>query len=207
MLSRRVHDWCIAEHQLGLHMQVEAEVQFGGQTEMRLRLRDLKPGLLWVEAQKDSLLSGACPIVVLPAGHANLAAEVACLVSQPEEIARHAAQLSCSAAGGRRDCEELMHSDECCDSFLADLGLVLQRGVHSSSAASDLAHAWQCCVDERQESCGVSCCHSVSKVSLHLSLSLVFAMHTLYSCLALSALQAPHHCLRSQLHHQPGLLA
>ena len=201
-----MHEWCFAELQPGLHMQVEAEVQFGGQTEMRLRLHGVKPGLLWLEAQKGSLLSGACPVVVLPAGHANLAAEVACLVSQPEEVARHAAQLSLSAAGSSRDRENRMHSDECCDSFLADLGLVLQRGVHSSSAASDLAHAWQCCVDERQESCGVSCCHSVSKVSLHLSLSHVFAMNSFCSCFAPSTLQAPPHCLMSQLHHQPGLL-
>ena len=179
-------------------------MQFGGQTEMRLRLHGVKPGLLWLEAQKGSLLSGACPVIVLPAGHVNLAAEVARLVSQPEEVARHAAQLLWSAAGGRRDHEDRMHIDECCDSFLADLGLVLQQGVHSSSAAADLAHAWECCVDKRQESSAAFCCHSPIKVTV--VLAHVLAIHVAYCCLALSTLQAPYHRPRSQLHRRAGLL-
>ena len=139
-------------------MQVEAEARFGSQTELRLRVQSTKPGLLWLEAQQDSLLSTARPIVLLPVGHPKLAAEVAHLVSQPAELERHASQ-SQGGSSSKRHCGDQSSSEACCDDFLADLGLVLSQGTHSSSAAADLAHAWQCCVEERQESSsGCSSC-------------------------------------------------
>ena len=138
---------------------MEAEARFGAQTEVRLRLERTRPGLLWLEAQRDGLLSTARPIVMLPAGHANLASEVAHLVSQPAELAPHASQSAENESGSRGQCRDQTLSEACCDDFLADLGLVLSQGKHSSSAAADLAHAWQCCLEERQEnSSACSCC-------------------------------------------------
>ena len=153
-----------------MHAQVEAEVQFGAQTELRLRVHSAKPGLLWLEAQRGAVLSSPCPVILLPAGHDKLAAEVVRLVSRPAELARHAGQAPGPAElASRRYCEGCSWSDERCSDFLADLGLVLSKGTHSSSAAADLAHAWQCCVDGRQErSSGCSRCSSapVSKAFL-----------------------------------------
>lgn len=151
-----------------MHAQVEAEVQFGAQTELRLRVHSAKPGLLWLEAQRGAVLSRPCPVILLPAGHDKLAAEVVRLVSRPAELARHAGQAPGPAElANRRYCEGCSWSDERCNDFLADLGLVLSKGTHSSSAAADLAHAWQCCVDGRQErSSGCSRCSS-APVSKH----------------------------------------
>ncbi len=136
----------------GKHLQVEAEVQFGAQTELRLRVHSAKPGLLWLEAQRGAVLSSPCPVILLPAGHDKLAAEVVRLVSRPAELARHAGQAPEKAnLAARRYYEECSWSNEHCNDFLADLGLVLRKGTLSSSAAADLAHAWQCCIDGRQE--------------------------------------------------------
>lgn len=145
-----------------MHAQVEAEVQFGAQTELRLRVHTAKPGLLWLEAQRGAVLSTPCPIILLPAGHDKLAAEVVRLVSRPAELARHAGQAPKPANwAARRYCEGCSWSNERCNDFLADLGLVVSKGTHSSSAAADLAHAWQCCVDGQQErSSGCSHCSS-----------------------------------------------
>ena len=147
-------------------MQVEAEAPFGAQTELRLRVRSTKPGLLWLEVQKDALLSTARPIVLLPAGHSNLAAEVANLVSQPAELERHASLSAQKESNSRRHCGDLSWSEACCDDFLADLGLVLSQGTHSSSAAADLAHAWRCCLEERQESSSGCSCSAAATVRL-----------------------------------------
>ena len=142
-----------------MYLQVDAETQLGAQTELRVRVEASKPGLLWLEAHRGALLSTARPVIMLPAGHPNLAAEVARLVSQPSELAHHARHSSPSESDTRRHCGDGSWSDMGCDDFLADLGLVLSQGTHSSSASADLAHAWQCCVAGRQQSAsGCSCC-------------------------------------------------
>jgi len=146
-------------YRLDVCLQVEAEVQLGPQTELRVRVEASKPGLLWLEAHRGALLSTARPVIMLPAGHVNLAAEVARLVSQPAELARHASHSPPSESDSRRHCGEGSWGEMGCDDFLADLGLVLSQGTHSSSASADLAHAWQCCVAGRQQSAsGCSCC-------------------------------------------------
>ncbi len=147
---------------------MEAEARFGAQTELRLRVQSSKPGLLWLEAQRDGLLSTARPVVLLPAGHAKLAAEVAHLVSQPAELERHASQSVQKDSSSRWHCGDESLSEACCDDFLADLGLVLSQGTHSSSAAADLAHAWQSCLQDRQDaSSGCSGC-AAAGVRLHI---------------------------------------
>ena len=188
-----------------MHAQVEAEVQFGAQTELRLRVHSAKPGLLWLEAQRGAVLSSPCPVILLPVGHDKLAAEVVRLVSRPAELARHAGQAPEPAElATRRYCEGCSWSDERCNDFLADLGLVLSKGTHSSSAAADLAHAWQCCVDGRQERSS-GCSHSSSapvskafllQASSYLKSKLHKGYSSLQCCFTLQLAPACHSTLR-----------
>lgn len=146
-------------------LQVEAEAQFGSQTELRLRVNGAGPGLLWLEAERGAILSSASPVILLPGGHANLAAEVARLVNQPAELASLANQSSSTESSSGRRPQDCSWSKQYCNDFLADLGLVLSEGMHSSSAAADLAHAWQCCVDRRRENASECSCCSAAMVS------------------------------------------
>ncbi|EIE24648.1 hypothetical protein COCSUDRAFT_65460 [Coccomyxa subellipsoidea C-169] len=108
-----------------LEVQVEGEQSEGDKSLLSLRLRGpAAPGLVWVETQHGVMLSPATPLLILPAGLHDLAADVLRIVSSP-------AKQEASADSQRK----------CCDGFLADLGLVIsQAGALPGPAGSTLEH-------------------------------------------------------------------
>ena len=105
-------------------MQVTAEQCEEDTTVMTLRLSGAAaPGLVWLEVQRGVMLSSAVPLLVLPAGHDDLAAEVLRIVSSPAKQEAPAESQS-----------------RCCDGFLADLGLVLSQTAASPGPSGN---AWE----------------------------------------------------------------
>ncbi len=104
---------------------MEGEQSEGDKSLLSLRLRGpAAPGLVWLETQHGVMLSPATPLLILPAGLHDLAADVLRIVSSP-------AKQEAPADSQRK----------CCDGFLADLGLVISQAVAlPGPAGSTLEH-------------------------------------------------------------------
>lgn len=124
-------------------VQVEGEEESEGVTQLKLRLTGaLKPGLIWLEVQSGIIMSAARPLLVLPKGKDALAAEVTRITSRYIAALHGSGECDRAAVSAAESQEEVAAAFtstdcNCCEGFVADLGLVVSRVAAEEAVAED----------------------------------------------------------------------